>query len=114
MTVDVSIPQADTPLEVHACANVTEGSTSVYYTRGADANGIYNNERVLWELFGPEEEDYRFLNREQSEIRLTQTESVASVEVSFGLRHPGDYRLRAATVDMAGRTAVEWKTITVP
>ena len=114
LTVDVSIPQADTPLEVRACANVTEGSTSVYYTRGADANGIYNNERVLWELFGPEEEDYRFLNREQSEIRLTQTESVASVEVSFGLRHPGDYRLRAATVDMAGRTAVEWKTITVP
>ena len=114
LTVDVSIPQADTPLEIRACANVTEESTSVYYTRGADANGIYNNERVLWELFGPEEEDYRFLNREQSEIRLTQTESVASVEVSFGLRHPGDYRLRAATVDMAGRTAVEWKTITVP
>ena len=114
LTVDVSIPQADTPLEVRACATVTEGSAFVYYTRGADENGIYNNERVLWELFGPEEEDYRFLNREQSEIRLTQTESVASVEVSFGLRHPGDYRLRAATVDMAGRTAVEWKTITVP
>ena len=114
LTVDVSIPQADTPLEIRACANVTEESTSVYYTRGADANGIYNNERVLWELFGPAEEDYRFLNREQSEIRLTQTESVASVEVSFGLRHPGDYRLRAATVDMAGRTAVAWKTITVP
>ncbi|MDD9975878.1 MAG: hypothetical protein OXU27_17845, partial [Candidatus Poribacteria bacterium] len=72
------------------------------------------NEMVLWELFGPGEEDYRFLNREQSEVRITQTGSVAGVEVSFSLKYPGDYRLRAATVDMAGRTAVAWETITVP
>ncbi|MDE0324182.1 MAG: hypothetical protein OXN27_09705 [Candidatus Poribacteria bacterium] len=114
LTVDVSIPQTDTPLEVHVCATVTEGSASVYYTRGADENGVYNNEMVLWELFGPGEEDYRFLNREQSEVRITQTGSVAGVEVRFELRHPGDYCLRAATVDMAGRTAVVWKAITVP
>ena len=114
LTVDVSIPHTNTPIEVHACATVTEGSASVYYTRGADASGIYNNERVLWELFGPAEEDYRFLNREQSEIRITQTESAVSVEIGFDLRHPGDYHLRAATVDMVGRTAVAWKTITVP
>ena len=114
LTVDVSIPQADVPFEVRACATVTEGSASVYYTRGADENGVYNNEMVLWELFGPGEEDYRFLNREQSEIHITQTEGVTSVEVRFDLKHPGDYRLRAATVDMAGRTAVVWKTITVP
>ena len=113
LTVDVSIPQGKTPVEVHASATVTEGSAAVYYTRGADENGIYNNERVLWELFGPDEEDYRFLNREQSEIRTRQTGSATEVEMSFTLRHPGSYRLRAATVDMAGRTAVEWKTITV-
>ena len=114
LTVDVSVSQVNTALEVHACATVTEGSASVYYTRGADENGVYNNEMVLWELFGPAEEDYRFLNREQSEIRITQVESVANVEVRFELRHPGDYRLRAATVDMAGRPAVAWETITVP
>ena len=68
---------------------------------------------VLWELFGPEEENYRFLNREQSEIRIDQTESIAKVEIRFRLEHPGNYRLRAATVDMAGRTAVAWETITV-
>ena len=113
LTVDVSIPQTNIPLEVRACATVTKGSASVYYTRGADENGIYNNEVVLWELFGPEEEDYRFLNREHSEIRIDQTESGAEVKIRFRLKHPGNYRLRAATVDMAGRTAVAWETITV-
>ena len=114
LTVDVSIPQTDTPLEVRACATITKGSASVYYTRGADASGIYNNEMVLWELFGPEEEDYRFLNRDHSEIRIDQTETIAEVKIRFSLKHPGNYRLRAAIVDMVGRTAVEWQTITVP
>ena len=113
LTVDVPVPQGKTPVEVHACATVTEGSTAIYYTRGADEKGIYNNERVLWELFGPEEEDYRFLNREQSEIHVNQEDLVTRVEMRFTLKHPGSYRLRAATVDMVGRTAVEWKTITV-
>ena len=113
LTVDISIPQTETPLEICACATVTEGSASVYYTRGANESGIYNNEMVLWELFGPEEEDYRFLNREQSAIHINQTESAASVEIRFSLNRPGDYRLRAATVDMAGRTAVAWETITI-
>ena len=114
LTVDVSTSQAKTVFEVQACAIVTKGSAAVYYTRGADQNGIYNNEMVLWELFGPGEEDYRFLNREQSEIRIHQTESEAEVEINFSLKLPGNYRLRAATVDMAARTAVEWKTVTVP
>ena len=113
LTVDVSMPQTNAAPEVRACATVTKGSASVYYTRGADENGLYNNEVVLWELFGPEAEDYRFLNREHSEIRIDQTETVAEVEIRFRLEHSGSYRLRAATVDMAGRTAVAWKTITV-
>ena len=114
LTVDASISQANTAFEVHACATVTKGSASVYYTRGADKSGIYNNEMVLWELFGPEEEDYRFLNREQSEIRINQTGSVTEVEICFRLKRSGNYHLRAATVDIAGRTAIEWKTISVP
>ena len=114
LTVDASILQLNTAFEVHACATVTKGSASVYYTRGADKRGIYNNEMVLWELFGPEEEDYRFLNREQSEIRINQTGSVTEVEICFCLKRSGDYHLRAATVDIAGRTAIEWKTITIP
>ena len=69
---------------------------------------------VLWELFGPEAEDYRSLNREQSEILIDRTESIAKVEIRFSLEHPGNYRLRTATVDMTGRTAAAWNTITVP
>ncbi len=114
LAVDASILQTDASFEVHACATVTKGSAAVYYTRGADKNGIYNNEMVLWELFGPEEEDYRFLNRDHSEIRIAQTEAVAEVEIRFPLKRPGNYRLRVATVDMAGRTAVAWDTITMP
>ncbi len=113
LTLDVATPQGQAPLEVQARATVTEGSTAVYYTRGADENGIYDNESVLWELFGPEEEDYRFLNRESSEIHIHQEGTAITVEIHFTLKRPGNYRLRAATVDMAGRTAVEWKTITI-
>ncbi|MXY27885.1 hypothetical protein F4Y59_06980 [Candidatus Poribacteria bacterium] len=113
LTVDVSMPQTDTPLEVHACATVIEGSAAVYYTRGADENGVYNNEMVLWELFGPEEEDYRFLNREYSEVHINQEQTETRVEIRFRLKRPGNYRLRAATVDMAGRTTVAWRSIAV-
>ena len=113
LAVDVAVPQGKTPVEVYAFATVTEGSAGVYYTRGADENGIYNNERVLWELFGPEEEDYRFLNREPSKIHIHPEDLGTRVEIRFTLRHAGSYRLRSATVDMAGRTAVEWKTITI-
>ena len=114
LRVDASILQTNASFEVRACATVTKGSAAVYYTRGADASGIYNNEVVLWELFGPGEADYRFLNREHSEIRINRTESVAEVEIRFALNRHGNYRLRTATVDMAGRTAVAWKTVTVP
>ena len=113
LTLDVVIPQSQAPLEVHVRATVTEGSVAVYYTRGADENGIYNNESVLCELFGPEEEDYRFLNRESSEIHINQEGTAITVDLHFTLKRLGNYRIRAATVDMAGRTAVEWKTITV-
>lgn len=114
LTLDVAVSQTDAPFEVRACATVTKGSASVYYTRGADESGIYNNEMVLWELFGPEEEDYRFLNRDRSQIRIDQTRSIAEVEIRFLLERSGNYRLRTATVDMVGRTAVAWKTITLP
>ena len=114
LVVDVSIPRTDAPFEVQAFATVTKGSAPVYYTRGADESGVYNNEMVLWELFGPAEEDYRFLNRDQSEICINHTGSGAEVEIGFSFNQSGEYRLRAATVDLAGRTAVTWETITVP
>ena len=113
LTLNVAVSQTNAPFEVCVCATVTKGAASVYYTRGADESGIYNNEMVLWELFGPEAEDYRFLNRDQSQIRINPTGSTTEVEIRFLLERSGNYRLRAATVDIAGRTGVAWKTITL-
>lgn len=113
LAVDLSIARGRAPLKISALATLVEGSASVYYTRGADDRGIYNNEMVLWELFGPEEEDYRFLNREVSGIRPDRDGSNSTVEVDFAIERAGSYRLRAATADMAGRTAVIWQTIDV-
>ena len=112
LNVDVSVNQGEVSFEIRARATVTAGSASVYYTLGADENGIYNNEIVLWELFGPEEEDYRFLNRESSKVRIDEDESASTAEIDFRIELAGNYRLRVATVDMAGRTAIVWETIT--
>jgi hypothetical protein len=68
---------------------------------------------VLWELYGPEEEDYRFLGGENRGPRMLVEGTRTEVEIQFTIRQPGKYRLRAATVDLAGRTAVVWKNVTV-
>ncbi len=70
--------------KIKARATVTEGSAPVYYTQGADKNGIYKNSYVLWELYDPEEEDY-----------------TATVEFEFKIDLPGFYRLRISTADVA-------------
>ncbi|MCZ6678185.1 MAG: hypothetical protein O7E52_13140 [Candidatus Poribacteria bacterium] len=113
LTVDLSTAQGKAPLEITACATIVKGWGSIYYTRGADETGIYNNEMVLWELFGPAEEDYRFLNGERPKARFDGEARIYTVEIDFNIERPGTYRLRAATVDMAGRTAVVWKTVNV-
>ena len=113
LTVDLSTTRGKAPLEITACATVVKGSAAIYYTRGADDRGIYNNEMILWELFGPEEEDYRFLNGERPKTRFGGEQRISTVEIDFNIGRPGTYRLRSATVDMAGRTAVVWKTVNV-
>src|SRR5262249_47535574 len=80
-----------------ARARVTEGSAPVYYTSGADRNGIYHNVLVLWELFGPNAEDYRQLSGRVISPATSQTPAL--VETQFRLEQPGRYRLRAATAD---------------
>ncbi|MFC1712853.1 hypothetical protein ACFL6S_04240 [Candidatus Poribacteria bacterium] len=98
---------------ITARATIVQGSAPVYYTVGANSQGIYENSMICWELFGPEGEDYRFLNWEGLNPRIAENDLVSAVEVNFGIEAAGDYRLRAATVDMAGRTTVVWNTITV-
>jgi len=112
LTIELSAETGKVPLEVAAKAVLVERSAPVYYTLGANPKGIYRNVKVLWELYGPGEEDYRFLLGENREPHVQDEGRQTCVEIDFAIRQPGRYRLRAATVDLAGRTTVVWKNIT--
>jgi hypothetical protein len=113
LVIELSIEAGKAPLEISARAFLVEGSSPIYYTLGANPKGIYKNVKVFWELYGPKEEDYRFLLDWSREPRINDEGTRTSVDIKFKITQPGKYRLRAATVDLAGRTAVVWKNITV-
>jgi len=113
LSVSVAAKSAGAALEVKAQASVVEKSAPVYYTLGADTEGTYHNAMVAWELYGPGEEDYRYPQPEKLKPRVRRTASGAEMEVDFKLEQPGQYRLRAATVDLAGRTTVVWRKLEV-
>jgi len=112
LEVGLSSQKGKAPLEFTANARVVQGSARIYYTVGADSDGVYHNDMVLWELFGPGEEDYLFLNR-SCPASIVRDGNAWGVRIRFSLSQPGSYRLRAATVDIAGRTAVVWMPIAV-
>ena len=96
-------------------SSVTWPSMSVWRPpTGTDEQGISNNVVVSWELYGPEETDYRFLYWENAKPRISRrSSSEYQVEIDFSLNAIGDYQLRVATVDMAGRTAVAWQPVSL-
>ncbi len=98
---------------ISARARIVEHSSPVYYTTGTDGKGIYHNARVLWELYGPDAEDYRALLPIGANPRTTFDGQSAEVERQFRVEQPGRYRLRAATTDLAGRSTVVWREIVV-
>jgi hypothetical protein len=100
-------------LELTLKGRVVEKSAPVYYTLGADTEGVYHNARVAWELYGPEEEDYMFVRPDGLKPIVRLSGGAAEVEAAVRLNRPGNYRLRAATVDLAGRTTVVWRPFTV-
>jgi hypothetical protein len=112
VTVELSGEAGQSPRSITARARVTEGSASVYCTPGADRRGIYQNSMVLWELYGPGVEDYRQLSGRVISP-LAHDPGEASVETQFTVEQPGRYRLRAATTDLAGRSAVVWREFEV-
>lgn len=113
LSLELSASSGPAPLEVTARATIVPGSAAVYYTVGKDAQGVYRNDRVPWELYGPGAEDYRFLNWEEPRPRIDGDGGRAAVETRFSLDRPGIYRLRGAAADLAGRTAVAWQEIHV-
>ncbi len=111
LTVQLSVSADTAPLDVTAYARIIEGSAPVYYTHGPDSDGIAHNTMVAWELYGPNEEDYRYL-RAAGPVRK-HDDGGHAVDTAIHLDQPGNYRLRIATVDLAGRTSVLWKEIEV-
>jgi len=113
LAVELSGAAGEPPRSVTARARVTEGSAPVYYTTGADRRGVYHNALVLWEIYGPGEEDYRMLLAGGANPPVTHEGATAVVETKFVVEQPGRYRLRAATTDLAGRSTVVWKEFKV-
>lgn len=101
------------PCRLEARAFVTEGSSTVYYTTGSDRTGVHPNARVIWELYGPLDEDYRTLLDPGARPGTRREGGTWVVSHTFGVATPGRYRLRAATTDRDGRSAVVWKTFEV-
>ena len=113
LKVELSADQGQAPLQVQALATVHETATPVYYTFGADPDGVYHNAAVAWELYGPGDEDYQFVQAPRLQPKARRDGSVLEVRTALSLRQPGAYRLRAATVDLAGRSTVVWTSINV-
>lgn len=101
------------PLQVTATATVASKSAELYYTTGADPNGVYHNAMVAWELYGPEAPDYRYLQPNRMRPLVTGDSRGALVEMRFAIDRPGNYRLRASTTDVVGRSTVVWTRLTI-
>ncbi len=113
LTIELNDGGEPGPRSITARARVVESATPVYYTIGTDRHGIYQNARVLWELYGPGDEDYRALLSAGAHPQTTFDGQTAVVEVKFRVEQPGRYRLRTATSDLAGRSTVVWQEIKV-
>jgi hypothetical protein len=111
IAIEASGEGSSTPTTISAKATVVKGSAPVYYTVGANGQGVYVNDVVLWELFGPEPQDYRHLNFEARDRHAEEGDAESTAEIRFDVERSGVYRLRAATADLAGRTAVTWEEI---
>lgn len=102
-----------TASEIRARGVVVERGAPVFYTLGADTEGVYRNAMVMWELFGPGEEDRQSFRPDKLKPVARETATGGEVEARFPISRPGTYRLRAATVDTVGRSTVVWKTVVV-
>jgi hypothetical protein len=111
LTVTLAAQGDEQAIQITALAKVVETTAPVYYTLGADTEGVYHNAMVDWELYGPEDEDYLFLMPDNLKPVVRKSGSGAEVETQFQIEKAGRYRLRASTVDLAGRSTVVWKNL---
>ena len=86
LSVEVEPMDGNRSSTITAFAKVTEGSAPIYYTQGAGKNGIYKNSYVLWELYGPEEEDYTDFWNDRWNVSVTENENSVSAEIKFNIQ----------------------------
>jgi hypothetical protein len=113
LEVELKISKEKLNYSITALAKVTETTAPVFYTQGAGKDGIYRNTYVLWELYGPEEEDYTDFWKERWDVSIKEEGNSATAEIKFNIDKTGNYRLRISTSDVAGRSTVIWKDINV-
>ncbi|MCK5457383.1 MAG: hypothetical protein KAI45_09685, partial [Melioribacteraceae bacterium] len=113
VAVEINSTSNKAPSTITAVAKVTEGFSPIYYTQGANKEGIYRNVYVLWELYGPEEEDYTDFWNDRWDVSVTEKDNSATAEIKFNIDKPGNYKLKVSTSDLAGRSKVVWKKITI-
>lgn len=113
LSVELELENGHKPGGVIARATVKEGSSPIYYTQGADKKGVYHNQYVLWEMYGPQEEDYTDFWYNRWEAVISEEEDSATSEIKFKIDKSGKYRLRVSTVDVAGRSKAVWKDIII-
>jgi len=113
LSVEINSTSNKAPSTITAFAKITEGSSPVYYTQGANKNGIYRNVYVLWELYGPEDEDYTDFWAERWYVPVIENGNSAFTEIKFKIDKPGNYKLKVSTSDLAGRSTVVWKEIVI-
>jgi len=113
LSVDIKSGEEKAPCAITARADITPGSAPVYYTQGAGKDGIYRNTYVLWELYGPQEEDYSDFWSQRWNVDITEKGKSATAEIKFTIDKPGNYRLKVSACDLTGRTKVVWKNINI-
>jgi len=113
LTVNIQGGIIQTPGVISVTADVVEGSSPIYFTRGVNNDGVNINQYVLWELFGPEDEDYTAFWDERFNYTVTEKNNSVEVEFRITVNQPGKYRLRVATTDLAGRSSVVWKNLKI-
>lgn len=100
-------------VRVTAVADITKGTSPVFYTPRPNREGVFENAVVFWELFGPKPEEYRALLGDGTQLQVEDRGATARATVTFRIKEPGVYRLRAAVADGAGRSAVAWQNMSV-
>lgn len=112
----VGLPGGDltAPCTVSVSAEVAAGDAPVYYAPQPDGAGVHPMRQVLWELYGPNEEDYGHRPPEVMPGAAEETgRGQYEVSATLHIEKPGRYRLRAATTDLAGRSTVVWTDLEI-